>query len=243
MLMSALHVWQSISVITRLLVVSCLLIGAAMAAGAERNGEISTPKPFQIPAQPLIEALQAYSQQSGVQVMFETASAAGYKSVAVQGEFMPAAALRLLLSDTALRIRYSRTTAITLAPASAPDPDAPPAMPLASADFTLDTLHVSGPGDNTNRNELGEFIGTVQADIQNALKRFGRNRSGDFRIGVRLWIVPSSRTVEKAELDGSTGDFNRDSRIAEVLRGLTLSQRAPASARSPIHFMVTIQTL
>ncbi|WP_225704709.1 STN domain-containing protein [Bradyrhizobium cenepequi] len=196
---------------------------------------------FNIPAQPLIDALQAYSQQAGVQVMFETTSAADLRSQSVNGEYTPQAALLMLLADTDLRVRYSRTNAVTLAPASAPDPDEPPIHPPGSADITLGTLRVRGTSDASDRN-LGEYIGLVQSDIQKALKG-GRNRRGEYRVGVKLWVTPSSRTVDRAELDGSTGDVDRDSSITEALRGLVLSQQAPPNMPLPIRFMISIHAL
>jgi hypothetical protein len=211
-------------------------------AFAQENSRPPGPLKFDIPAQPLIEALQAYSMQGGVQVMFETASAVGYRSGRVEGEFTPEVALRMLLADTDLKIRYSHTSAVTLAPASAPDPDAPPVHPLASADMALDTLQVSGAGERTDRSLLGEYIGAVQTDIQRALKKVSRTRRGDYKVAIRLWVDPS-RIVQRAELDGSTGDRERDSSIAEALRGLLLSQQAPANTPQPIRFLIAIHAL
>lgn len=225
----------------RIAIFAATMVGAAVAFGDETTKPIG-PLKFDIPAQSLIEALQAYSMQAGVQVMFETASAVGYRSGRVAGEFTPEAALRMLLADTDLKIRYSRTSAITLAPASAPNPDDPPAHPLASADMALDTLRVSGAAEPTDRGRLGEYIGVVQADIQKALKNVGKTRRGDYRVAVKLWIDPS-RTVQRAELDGSSGDRDRDSSIATTLRGLMLSQQAPPNTPQPIRFMIAIHAL
>ncbi len=217
------------------------IVSAAVAFGDEPAGNFA-PVKFDIPAQSLIDALQAYSRQTGVQVMFETASAAGYRSASVEGELMPEVALRKLLADTDLRIRYSRTSAVTLAPASAPNPDEPPARPLAAADLALDTLRVSGTPEPSDRGRLGEYIGVVQADIQSALKKVAKTRRGDYRVAVRLWIDPS-RTIQRAELDGSTGDRDRDSSIASALQGLVLSQQAPANTPQPLRFMIAIRAL
>jgi hypothetical protein len=218
-----------------------IAVGIAVASGEQ--GTISLrPRTFHIPAQPLVDALQAYSQQAGVQVMFETASAVGYKSNAVEGTFTPEAALRILLADTELRIRYSRSSAVTIAPASASNPDEPPDHPLAPADMALETLRVSGAGEAVDRSRLGEYIGAVQSDIQKALKKVSGTRRGDYRVAVRLWVT-ASRTIERAELDGSTGDHDRDSSIADALRGLTLSQQAPPNTPRPIRFMISIHAL
>ena len=60
----------------RIVTVFALSIGAALAAGNESGLQGTTTK-FHIPTQSLIDALQIYSRQSGVQVMFETATVAG----------------------------------------------------------------------------------------------------------------------------------------------------------------------
>jgi hypothetical protein len=198
---------------------------------------------FDIPAEPLVDALQAYSVQSGVQVMFETASAAGYQSAPIQGEFVPEVALRALLANTDLQIRYSRPAAITLAPASAPNPDDPPTnlLPSAAADMSLDTLRVTGTAEPDGR-RFDQYIAAVQADLEKALKKIVATRRGDYRISVKLWVDPS-RTVERAELQGSTGDRDRDGAIANVLRGLVLSHAAPANTPQPMLFMISISAL
>lgn len=218
-----------------------ILVGVTVASGNERTPPVGLMT-FNIPAQPLIDALQAYSQQAGVQVMFETTSAAGFRSPSVNGEFTPQAALLMLLADTDLRVRYSRSNAVTLAPASVPDPDEPPIHPPVSADITLGTLRVRGTTDAPDRN-MGEYISLLQSDIQKALKKGGRTRRGEYRVAVKLWVTPSSRVIDRAELDGSTGDFDRDSSIAESLRGLVLSQQAPPNMPLPIRFMISIHAL
>jgi len=219
-----------------------ICVGMSIAFGEEKTSSIGLVS-FHIPAQPLIDALHVYSKQTGVQLMFETASAAGYRSEPVEGEFTAEVALRTLLADTELRIRYSRSNAVTLAPASAPNPDEPPGQPLLSADMALETLHVSGTADAVDHGRLGEYLGVVQSDIQKALKRVSRNGRGDYRVAVKLWVTSSSRNVERAELDGSTGDRDRDSTIADALRSMTLSQQSPPNTPRPIRFMISIHAL
>jgi hypothetical protein len=169
----------------RLALLLVISIGVAVAYGEEGTPPAGTLT-FHIPGQRLIDALQARSQQAGVQVMFETASAAGFNSRPVEGEFTPDAALRTLLADTDLKIRYSRSSAVTLAPASALDPDLPPDYPLASADLALGTLRVTGAGDSVDHNRLGEHVGAVQSDIQKVLKKRLNGRA-DYRFAVKLW--------------------------------------------------------
>ncbi|MBV8924426.1 MAG: STN domain-containing protein [Bradyrhizobium sp.] len=220
-----------------LLVIS---IGVAVAYGEEATPAAGV-RTFHIPKQRLIDALQAYSEQAGVQVMFETASAAGLDSTPVEGKFNPEAALRTLLAETDLRIRYSRSSAVTLAPASAHDPDLPPEHPLAATDLALGTLRVTAASDSVDRNRLGEYVGAVQSDIQKVLKKRLSSRA-DYRFAVKLWVTPL-RTIERAELDTSTGDHDSDSTILDTLRGLTLSQQAPPNTPQPIRFMISVHAL
>jgi hypothetical protein len=225
--------------------IAVLAVGLVWAAGAvadDSSKSLGTLK-FDIPAQPLVEALQAYSVATGTQVMFETNSAQGFRSAPVQGEFTVQAALQMMLADTDLKVRYTRANAITVAPMSAPDIDEPPARALASAaaDIALGTLNVSGDTDNADRNRLGEYIGVVQADIQKALKKH-KATSGEYRAEVRLWI-DQSRTIQRAELSRSNGDRDRDASVASALQGLILSQAAPANMPQPIRFMIAIRAL
>ncbi|MEI9923183.1 MAG: TonB C-terminal domain-containing protein [Bradyrhizobium sp.] len=220
--------------------IAIALAGAAGAFADDASSPLGTLK-FDIPAQPLIEALQAYSVATGTQVMFETNSAQGFRSAPVQGEFTAPAALQMILADTDLRVRYTRANAITVAPVSAPDADEPPAHALAPADLALGTLNVSGGTDNNNRSRLGEYIGVVQADIQKALKK-AKAASGEYRAEVRLW-VDQSRIVQRAELSRSNGDKDRDAAVASALQGLILSQAAPANTPQPIRFMIAIRAL
>jgi hypothetical protein len=240
----SLHAWphHAIARFGKTLAVLAACVGISVAFGEDKTSSIGLVS-FHIPPQPLIDALHLYSKQTGVQVMFETTSAAGFRSRPVEGEFTPEAALLALLADTDLRIRYSRSSAVTLAPASAPDPDEPPGRALPSADMALETLHVSGAAEAADRSHLGEYLGVVQSDIQKALKKLGRNHRGEYRVAVKLWVTSSSRSVERAEIDGSTGDRDRDSTIAEALRGMTLSQQSPPNMPRPIRFMISIHAL
>jgi hypothetical protein len=74
--------------LSRVVAAVALSIGIAVASAEERTQSFG-PTTFHIPAQPLIDALQAYSRQSGVQVMFETVTGTGYESTAVEGVFAP----------------------------------------------------------------------------------------------------------------------------------------------------------
>jgi hypothetical protein len=200
------------------------------------------PIKFNIAAQPMSDALQAYSIATGAQVLFETSSVDDYRCVPVQGEFTADAALQMMLANTDLKVRYTRASAITIVRASDPDADEPPEHALASADFALNTLNVNGGTPAGDRNRMDEYIGTVQADIQRALKRTARGRVSEYRAEVKLW-VDQSRTVQRAELSRSSGNKDRDTIVVSTLQGLVLSQPAPTNTPQPIRFMISIRSL
>jgi hypothetical protein len=216
--------------------VMILTFCAAQAEQASRDatkGSLS----FNIPAQPLSDALQAYGQITGVEVLYESKSAAGHQSVAVEGNFTPAAALQTLLGHSGLRVTYSGADAVTLAAPSATD-DGPPLHPLASAtDLYIGTVQVHGSADDVDPTRLQDFSTAVQLDIQSALQRNVGTRAGNYRLVLDLWVDPS-RTIKRIELSQSTGNAQRDATVEAVLQGLVLSRPAPSNAPQPVRVVI-----
>src|SRR5262245_11456416 len=69
---------------------------------------------FDIPAQPLAQALQAFGQQSGAQVAFAPEAVQGRRSSAVSGNLSPAEALEQLLKGTGLEARSTGSSAFSV---------------------------------------------------------------------------------------------------------------------------------
>ena len=201
---------------------------------------------FHIPAQPLAGALQAFGERTGIQLLYESDSAAGLDSAAVEGDFTPSEALTVLLNGSGLKVRYSSPDAITIALPPARS-DEPPSHPLAGADLSgadlsLGTLRVRGASDDSDRAQLHDFIASVQSDVQTALRRDPRTRSGSYRLVVDLWL-DSSRAVQRTELFQSTGDRDRDTTVRGVLQGLVISRAAPPTAHQPVRVVIAVKSL
>lgn len=211
------------------------------ALAQEDSARPAPPQVFDIPPQPLPSALQAYGQATGVQVLYESSSATGRRSAPVQGSFTPDAALGLLLTGTDLKVRYIRPNAITLTPPSA-DGDLPPAHPLATADLSLDPLRVQASADDGEQVRLRDYSEIVQSDIEGALRKNAKTRSGSYRFGIKLW-VDQSRTVQRTQLFESTGDHDRDAAVSATLQGLVIRRQAPTNAPSPVHVVVVVRSL
>ena len=220
-----------------------LLVAGMLAAHAEdgRVARPSEPIEFNIPAQSLANALQAYGQTTGIQVLYESNSAGSRMSAAVQGKFAPDTALNLLLTGTGLKVRYLRPDAITLALPDADGPGVPSSTaPSASSDLSLGTLRVRRSGDDATR--LRDYSQSVQMDIQNALRKNAKTRDGSYRAVLDLWIDPAS-TIERTELFRSTGDRDRDAAVTTTLRGVTISRPTPVNTPQPIRVVIVVRSL
>jgi iron complex outermembrane recepter protein len=83
--------------------------------------------PVSIGAGPLTAGLQTLERQTGIELLFDGGLITGFQSPAVQGDLTPEAALRQLLSETALTVRRAESGAWVVEPPAAPalaQPDA-----------------------------------------------------------------------------------------------------------------------
>jgi hypothetical protein len=225
-----------------MLLVSTLAFVFVARAAEPDPTSASQPMAFDIPAQPLPNALHAYGRKVGVQVLYDSRSAAGHQSVAIQGGFAPDEALRRLLGNTDLEIRHARADAITLVAPTLVEPDVPPVDPLSDADLSLGELRVRDAAAQTNDLErFADYSEIVRSEIQRALLRNPRSATGNYRATLDLWI-DSTRTIRKAALASPTGDDARDIAITATLQGLTISRPTPVDAPQPIRAVVAVST-
>ncbi|QUS38445.1 energy transducer TonB [Tardiphaga alba] len=217
------------------------IMSAALASAIRASDDARdfAPMQFNIPGQPLASALQTYSRVTGVQLLYESGATNDRDAPAITGEMTRDAALRLLIADTGLMIRYTRANSITLVPAIA-DPDAPPMAVFDQADLALDTLLVRKQRPTTDASQLRAYSGVIQADIQQALRKESKTRNGVYSAGIKLWI-DGPRTIRRTELFRSSGDHERDDAIGRLLDGLQVSQAPPAHTPQPVMVMITVR--
>lgn len=108
-------------------------------------GGVAAPRNFNIPAQPLGRALNAFGRQSGLQVTLSAATSRGVTSNAVNGSYTPEQALSRLLQNTGItfRVTADRTAVIGATNSPAASSSVPGAI-------QLDTLEVSGGRNATS---------------------------------------------------------------------------------------------
>ena len=83
-------------------------VGVLLCASAVQAGE------FDIPAQPLPDALKVFSQQSGLQFMFLTETIQNRQSTPVAGELPAVDALRRMLKGTGLEFEFTSEDTVTI---------------------------------------------------------------------------------------------------------------------------------
>jgi hypothetical protein len=198
--------------IAALVIAAFALVASAWAGQAQEpvDSELS----FNIPAQALESALEAFGEQSRLQVLYETTLTAGRRSSEVKGVFARSAALRQLLSGTGLEFTYTAERA-----------------------FTLTLVRTAGSSQiiaNYNR-----FLGGVQAGVLAALCRNPETRPGASRLAMQLWIGHSGR-IENARLLNSTGINRRDAAITEALRRLAFGQSPPSDMPQPVTMVLSV---
>jgi hypothetical protein len=226
-----------------LFVTSCFLLFAGFVAGQEQNNSAGARvTSFNIPAQPLALALQAYGEATGVQILYESQSARGRRSLGVIGKFSSDAALARLLTGTGLQVRRTGLHAITL---SLPQQGALwesslPAAAAPAANLDLGTLFVRATAQDDDGSQLRDYTEMIKLDVQGALEENALTRRGRYHFIANLWINLDNR-IERTDLSQSTGDQERDDAVIGALQNLKLSAHLPAGAPRPVRVAVSVK--
>ncbi|HJU04235.1 MAG TPA: TonB-dependent siderophore receptor [Nitrospiraceae bacterium] len=114
-------------------------MGMWMIAQAQGTDPPRADMVFDIPAQPLAEALESFRVPSGIRFVYRTEVVQNRRSYGVSGTYMPLDALRLLLADTGVTFRMMEEKTATLEPAPLPPVPAGPARNQTSAEPESDS--------------------------------------------------------------------------------------------------------
>jgi TonB family protein len=177
----------------------------AMAASDQKDAE--TPIPFDIPAQPLPSALDAFSAASGYQILTATVGSPAPHSSSVKGVLAPKAALARLIAGTGFAVAFPAMGAVVLTPVVRSAPSNFAAPPPSRPDRVA-------------------YDAVLQNGISGALCRTVAIVPGAYRAALDVWIA-STGQVDRAELLASTGDPERDRRILAALRASVFAAPPP----------------
>jgi outer membrane biosynthesis protein TonB len=182
------------------------LLALTQVASAEESFE------FDIPAQPLAGALEAYGNITGRDVLFNSNLTVDRRSSAVRGTHTPDAALSSLLQGTGLAAQYATRNSFVLL--------------AAPADTVADP-----------RGAVTQYYGRIQLSLQRALCASSEARPGGYRIAMRLWIDAAGNVSEYERL-GSTGTSRIDEGIDRTMRGLRVGEPPPATLGQPVSIVI-----
>jgi hypothetical protein len=194
---------------------------SAIAADDGRKGEafMSTPHLFEfdITAQPLASALEAYSGVTGIETLYDSAVARSVQSATVRGQFTAVDALRMLLKETSLSARSIAQDAVTVEPER------------NQAQLGVD------PTPDKSDHRL--YYSLIQAGLERAFCDDSELQPGRYRAVLRFSIGADGR-VRQPNLVGTTGSQDRDRLIVRALEHVSLGSSPPADLQQPIVVVV-----
>jgi iron complex outermembrane recepter protein len=92
------------------------MAAVACAICASVSAFAASPKQFDIPAGPLVQALEALEKQAPIELIFQPAQLQSFHTGGIKGFYEPAAAIRALLEGTPLRLYTDSNGAMVVAP-------------------------------------------------------------------------------------------------------------------------------
>lgn len=186
-----------------------------MRAGAEPQGAQLAQMPsqeswrFDIPAQPLRGALNAFGRQADLQVTVDAAVTADIQAQAVSGAFAPDEALRRMLAGTGITWRYTDARTVMLSKIAGP-----------SGALMLDPISVEGRGASRDpgategtgsysgsRVTVGSKSGDSIREIPQSVSVVTRQRMDDQNLTTLQDAMKQTTGMTVQRFDGS-GNFN-----------------------------------
>lgn len=199
-----------------------LVAAVRPAAGQTSDGRPDGPDHggfvrFDIPAQPLSGALNAYAVVTRVQLFVDSAVIAGRRSPGLRGVFTPEGGLLALLAGTGLAAHAVGDEGFTLVPAAGQARGEGPSAPAAR--------------------RFQGYSARLQLALMGALCRNAETRPGGYRTVARMWLDPAGAVVRVA-LVTSTGDSARDEAVSRVLGGVAVGEPTPSGLPQPVTMLL-----
>lgn len=197
--------------------VGLLLIAGIAPAVADRttsSGLIA----FDIPAQPLADALDAYGAATGLDVYYNGTLSIGRRSTAVAGKMSPSNALATLLGGTGYMSRVTGAGTISIVPEPL---ESPPPVVLPLQDMQ----------------QYAPFFAVVQARLSQALCTGNPADAYSNEIVFKFWISALGM-ITHVEIVAGSDDAARNQTIISGLEGMTIGEPAPAGMPQPLMMAV-----
>lgn len=187
------------------------IFGGAAAAliACSAVAENAAGQTFVIPAQPLDQALAAFSVSTGLQMLYDSSLAAGRRSSSVSGAMQPREALVLMLTGTGLTARFTSAGAVVIYAGSTS------AVTLNPITATAAPV-VGRAGVNA---EARAYAEAVQRQTVEALRQDAGLSGGDYTLSVRLWVSEQG-AARRVEILRGSRDAGRDADFMALASGL-----------------------
>jgi hypothetical protein len=192
---------------------------------------------FDIPAQPLDTALEAFARTSGVDVLYDKNTAEKRFSSEVKGHLTRLGALDQLLLATGLTARFVRANAVLIV-AAHESSQGKPAEPSQAAVMKLDTLDVRGHAVRIGSPDYRQYIAQVSADLERRLNRFKQSHPAPLRVTLELWIGVAGEVTRCEPAEGE-GGADTESMQAQI-QGAVVADPPPPEMPQPLRFEVRI---
>lgn len=208
-----------------------VLLGIFSAVGAigprayAQTGASEAPVQFDIPEQPLGSALAQYFSVTGVQILYDSALAAGHRSNRVKGRFTPRDALRQLLNGTGLIVRYSRADVATITAPSGTGQA--PLVPLGRVVVREEVAPV-----RLMSVERLAYYGLLEDELHALLQASESTQRLSFSLTVHLSIAADG-SVNTIAIPRSSGDSRTDALVTQAL-GQAIVSPPPADLQQPL---------
>jgi TonB family protein len=221
----------------------------ALAAGIGPARAAEPPAPsglvdFDIPAEPLAQAIEQFAAATGVQVLYDRPVGAHLTSPGVHGRMTNAQALQQLIAGAGLTARFSTPGDVVLEPvgsaaAAGASTTAPPAN-LPS--LALPPLRVTAPFELEMTDDDGAavrlYASLVRNNVHQALMQTPKLSREEFDASLDLW-VSANGVVRSVRLQASSGHAERDALIQAAIEGLALDAPPPPGLPQPIHVSIS----
>jgi hypothetical protein len=184
---------------------------------------------FDLPAQPLADALDAYERLTRLSVMAQTRLLAGRTGAAVNGDYSSHEALQRLLAGTGLDANFTDLDEAVIVPSPSSQPSPPTVPPLTVAASDIDGVMDAG--------DFRAYAAMVQTRLTDALCASPQTRPGSYRLVAQLRI-DASGSIVASKVVASTGLPSRDAAIASAMQAMTLDSAPPAGLPEPLTILL-----
>lgn len=202
-----------------------LLFSIMVAASIEAASAAEQARDFDLTAQPLASALDAFSVATGFMVVYNGDLTIGRNANPVLGRFPPKAALLMLLKGSGLAAEYTSPNAFVVIPSAGISDvvESPTAIAMAAL----------------SRQDAIErrYSGLIQQRINEALCSRRETMPGTYRAAISFQIGVSGE-VTRLKLLSSTGDRERDDAIVGVAARAVIGEPPPPHLAQPLTMVV-----